>query len=78
LIANVINITSMFKCELRAIEELKREKQRNIELASIGSILGHKNVPYYDGEDIEFKHPRFMSDLSPSEQKIFNSIKLRS
>ena len=68
----------MFKCELRAIEELKREKQRNIELASIGSILGHKNVPYYDGEDIEFKHPRFMSDLSLEEQKIFNSIILRT
>lgn len=78
MIANAINTISMFKCEIRAIEELKKEKQRNIELASIGSILGHKNVPYYDGEDIEFKHPRFMSDLSPDEQKIFNSIILRT
>ena len=75
---NVINILSMFKCEIRAIEELKREKQRNIELASIGAILGYKNEPYYEGEDIEFKHPRFLSDLSPSEQKIYNSIKLRT
>jgi len=76
--AIAINTTSMFKCEIRALEELKREKQRNIELASIGSILGHKNVPYYEGEDIEFKHPRFLSDLSPEEQQIFNSIKLRT
>ena len=75
---NVINTLSMFKCEIRAIEELKREKQRDIELASIGAILGHKNEPYYEGEDIEFKHPRFLSDLSPSEQKIYNSIKLRT
>ena len=75
---NVINTLSMFKCEIRAIEELRKEKQRNIELASIGSILGHKNVPYYEGEDIEFKHPRFLSDLSPDEQKIYNSIKLRT
>ena len=74
---NVINTLSMFKCEIRAIEELKREKQRKIELASIGSILGHKNEPYYEGEDIEFKHPRFLSDLSPDEQKIYNHIILR-
>ena len=67
----------MFKCEIRAIEELKREKQRNIELASIGSILGYKNEPYYEGEDIEFKHPRFLSELSPDEQKIYNHIILR-
>ena len=67
----------MFKCEIRALEELKREKQRNIELAAIGAILGHKNEPYYEGEDIEFKHPRFLSDLSPDEQKIFNHIILR-
>ena len=74
---NVINTLSMFKCEIRAIEELRKEKQRKIELASIGSILGHKNEPYYEGEDIEFKHPRFLSDLSPDEQKIFNHIILR-
>ena len=73
----MINTLSMFKCEIRSIEELKREKQRNIELASIGSILGHKNEPYYEGEDIEFKHPRFLSDLSPDEQKIYNHIILR-
>ena len=74
---NAINTLSMFKCEIRAIEELRKEKQRNIELASIGSILGHKNEPYYEGEDIEFKHPRFLSDLSPDEQKIYNHIILR-
>lgn len=74
---NATNILNMFKCEIRALEELKREKQRIIDLASIGSILGYKNEPYYEGEDIEFKHPRFLSDLSLDEQEIYNHIILR-